>query len=311
MFNKILTGLAVIVILASCGNQDGFETSDSGLQYKIVTKGSSGVQPTEGQVVTLNLAMSSGDSIIMEASEMPLQKVEQMWNVKGGIEEAFAMLSKGDSIVAKVKAGDLYERTWQMQVPANVNPEDIITCAIGMEEIYEVEEFQRMQAMAQVEEIDAYRIQALQESQEQMDTDIAIIDAYLAKNNIEAQTSKSGMRYTVLEEGTGPKPQIGDKVQVIYTGNVLEGDFFDTSVEEKAKEYGLYNPGRTYGPFEFILGTGGVIHGWDEGIALLNEGAKARLYIPSPMAYGDQQRSEVIVANAILEFEVELVGVNN
>jgi FKBP-type peptidyl-prolyl cis-trans isomerase len=144
-----------------------------------------------------------------------------------------------------------------------------------------------------------------------MDTDIAIIDAYLAKNNIQAQTSKSGMRYTIIEEGSGPMAQVGDMVQVSYTGNVLEGDYFDTSVEEKAKEFGLYNPGRPYGPYEFILGTGGVIHGWDEGIALLNQGAKARLYIPSPMAYGDQQRSEVIVANAILEFEVELVGINS
>ncbi len=144
-----------------------------------------------------------------------------------------------------------------------------------------------------------------------MDADIAIIDAYLKKNNISAETTENGLRYVILEEGTGPKPQVGDQVQVNYTGNVLEGGYFDTSVEDKAKEFGLHDPRRPYGPFEFVLGTGGVIHGWDEGIALLSEGTIARLYIPSPMAYGDQQRSEVIVANAILEFEVELVGIGN
>lgn len=311
MFNRIISGLAIIAMLAGCGSNDGFKTSDSGLQYKFVTQTESGELPTEGQVVTLNLSIVKDDSVIMEGTGMPIQKVEQMWNVKGGIEEAFAMLSKGDSIVARVKAGDLYQRTWQLPMPPNINPEDIITCTIGLDEIYDEEEFQKIQALARVGEIEAYRAQTLDANKEQMDTDIAIIDAYLAKNNIQAQTSKSGMRYTIIEEGTGPMPQVGDKVQVNYTGNVLEGDYFDTSVEENAKAFNLYNPGRPYGPFEFILGTGGVIHGWDEGIALLNEGTKARLYIPSPMAYGDQQRSEVIVANAILEFEVELVGISN
>lgn len=310
MFHNIKIGLALAVILASCGPKDGFETTDSGLQYKFLNKNASGQQPEERQVVTLNLSLKSGDSLLMEASDMPVQKIQQTWSVKGGIEEAFSMLSQGDSIVAKVKAGDLYQRTWQMPVPANMDPEDIITCTIGLQGIYTEQEFQQKQALARVPEVEAYRTQTLNDKKEQMETDIAIIDAYLAKNNIKAQTTESGMRYSILEEGTGPQPEIGDKVQVNYTGNVLEGDYFDTSVEEYAKEYGLYNEARTYEPFEFMLGTGGVIHGWDEGIALLNQGTKARLYIPSPMAYGEQQRSEVILANSILEFEVELVGVN-
>jgi len=313
MYKSIFSVVALLVLLvAACGKKDEFQTSDSGLQYKFVNESESGVQPAEGQVVTLNLSLiDKNDSVLMEASGMPIQKVEQMWSVKGGIEEAFSMLSQGDSLVALVKAGDLYERTWQMPVPANVNAEDLITCTVALDQIYDAEEFQKKQALERVEEIDAYRTQALYDSKEQMESDIEIIDKYLAKNNIQAEISENGMRYTILEEGAGPQPEVGDRVKVNYTGNVLEGDYFDTSVEENAKEFGLYNPGRTYEPFEFVLGTGGVIHGWDEGIALLKEGTKARLYIPSPMAYGAQQRSEVITANAILEFEVELVGINN
>lgn len=304
--------VSVTMFVIGCGNKDGFKTTDSGLQYQFVSKGTSGVQPEEGQVVTLNLSMiSQGDSMLMEAANMPIQKVEQMWGVKGGIEEAFSMLSEGDSLIVKVKAGDLYQRTWQMPVPENIDAEELITCAIGLENIYEVDEFQREQALARVDEIEAYREQTLYEKKEQMDTDITIIDAYLQRNNITAETTESGMRYVILEEGNGPKPQVGDNIQVNYTGNVLDGAYFDTSIEEKAMEHGLHDPRRSYGPFEFVLGTGGVIHGWDEGIALLNEGTKARLYIPSPMAYGEQQRSEIIVANAILEFEVELVGIGS
>ena len=313
MFKRIISILTIVALVAaSCGKQDGFKTTESGLEYKFISIGTSGNQPEEGQIITLNLSMiSDGDSILMEASNMPIQKVEQMWNIKGGIEEAFAMLSEGDSIIVKVKAGDLYQRTWQMPVPPNINEEEMITCVIGLEKILNADEFQKQQALARVEEIDSYREQALSDKQEQMDIDIAAIDAYLKKNSIIAETTESGMRYVILEEGSGPKPQVGDQVQVNYTGNVLEGDYFDTSVEDKAKEFGLHDPRRPYDPFEFILGTGGVIHGWDEGIALLNKGSKARLYIPSPMAYGDQHRSEIIVANAILEFEVELVDIAN
>ena len=67
----------------------------------------------------------------------------------------------GDSIVAKVKAGDLYQRTWQMPVPANMDPEDLITCAIGLEDIYDEQEFRQQQALARVDEIEAYRTQTL------------------------------------------------------------------------------------------------------------------------------------------------------
>ena len=300
------------MLVAGCNQPEKFQTTESGLEYKFVSKGTSGIQPEEGQVVTLNLSMiSSTDSVLMEASNMPIQKVEQMWNMKGGIEEAFAMLSEGDSLVAKVKAGDLYTRTWQMPVPPHVNEEELITCVIGLEKIYDEEDFQKQQALARVGEIDAYRKQTLVDKKAQMDTDIAIIDAYLAKHNIDAETTENGMRYVIIEEGSGPKPEVGDQVHVNYTGNVLDGGFFDTSEEDRAKELELHDPRRTYGPLPFVLGTGGVIHGWDEGIALLSEGSKARLYIPSPMAYGEQPRSEVIVANAILEFEVELVGIGS
>jgi FKBP-type peptidyl-prolyl cis-trans isomerase len=313
MLKNLISILTVAgMIVAGCGNKDGFETTESGLQYRFINKGTSGVKPQEGQVVTLNLSMvSEGDSLLMEGANMPIQKVEQMWSVKGGIEEAFAMLSEGDSLIAKVKAGDLYQRTWQMPVPPNLDPEGLITCVIGLESIYDPEAFQKQQALARIGEVEAIRAQTLYEKKEQMDADIAAIDAYLSKNNINAETTESGMRYVILEEGTGPKPEAGDNVQVHYTGKVLEGGYFDCSYEEKAKELELYDAQRPYGPFEFILGTGGVIHGWDEGIALLSEGAKARLYIPSPMAYGERQRSEVIVANAILEFEVELIGISN
>lgn len=312
MFKNIFTLLvAVFFISQGCQKSDGFETTESGLQYRFVKKADSAVQPQDGEILTLDLIMiNATDSVLMDVQDLPIQKNLEVWSeMAGGIEEAFSLLSKGDSLIAKVNAGDLYQRTWRMPLPPNMKPEDLITCHMKLQDVMDENAYRKKEAMTRIDQIEAFREQVLTQSQPQMELDEAAIDAYLKKNNISANTTETGLRYVILKEGTGPVAQVGDQVKVNYTGKVLEGGYFDSSVEEKAKEVGLYNASRSYEPYEFILGTGGVIHGWDEGIALLNKGAKARLFIPSPMGYGTQQRSEVIIANSILDFDVELVDI--
>lgn len=109
------------------------------------------------------------------------------------------------------------------------------------------------------------------------------------------ETTASGLQYRIIEEGSGPKPQPGDTVRVHYTGTLEDGTVFDSS------------EGRD--PIEFPLGMGAVIAGWDEGIALLNEGARAEFVIPPDLAYGPQGNPPVIPPNATLTFEVELVEI--
>jgi peptidylprolyl isomerase len=111
----------------------------------------------------------------------------------------------------------------------------------------------------------------------------------------EVMKTDSGLQYIILEEGSGKAAQAGNIVRVHYTGTLEDGTVFDSSV------------GRD--PIEFQLGTGQVIKGWDEGIALLKEGSKARLIIPPDLAYGDRAVGGVIPANSTLIFEVELVEV--
>jgi peptidylprolyl isomerase len=109
-------------------------------------------------------------------------------------------------------------------------------------------------------------------------------------------TTESGLKVEELEEGAGALPQPGDIVSVHYRGTLQDGTEFDNS----------YNRGE---PISFVLGRGMVIPGWDEGIALIKEGGKARLTIPPELAYGEQGAGDVIPPNATLIFEVELVSV--
>lgn len=110
-------------------------------------------------------------------------------------------------------------------------------------------------------------------------------------------TTASGLQYVMLAEGGGEQPQPGDVVAVHYEGRLADGTVFDSS----------YSRGD---PIRFPLGQGYVIPGWEEGIALLREGGKARLVIPPNLAYGDTGAGNgVIPPNSTLTFDVELVEI--
>ena len=126
---------------------------------------------------------------------------------------------------------------------------------------------------------------------------------------LKPQIVESG--YVITKQGRGSIPTSGQVVHVDYTGKLLDGQIFDTSNEELAKEIGTYNARRPYEPYAFPLVTGSVIKGWHIGIGLLKEGSKATLYIPSTLGYGESGSGPLIRPNSILVFDVELVKVED
>lgn len=108
--------------------------------------------------------------------------------------------------------------------------------------------------------------------------------------------TKSGLRYQMLQKGTGTKAEKGKTVSVHYKGQLPDGTVFDSSYKRNQ-------------PLDFVLGMGQVIAGWDEGVALLKVGDKARFVIPSDLAYGSSGAGGVIQPNTTLIFDVELMNV--
>jgi FKBP-type peptidyl-prolyl cis-trans isomerase FkpA len=106
----------------------------------------------------------------------------------------------------------------------------------------------------------------------------------------------SGLKYEDLQEGDGDLAEAGHRVSVHYTGWLLDGDKFDSSVDRNQ-------------PFEFTLGRGMVIRGWDEGVAGMRVGGKRRLTIPPQLGYGSRGAGGVIPPDATLVFDVELLAI--
>lgn len=118
----------------------------------------------------------------------------------------------------------------------------------------------------------------------------------IANETVGFEKTASGLFYKITHKGNGKKAETGKKVAVHYTGMLLDKTVFDSSYRRNQ-------------PLSFTVGVGQVIEGWDEGILLLEEGDKARLVIPSDLAYGSRGAGGVIPPNAPLIFDVELISV--
>ncbi|MGM9799504.1 MAG: FKBP-type peptidyl-prolyl cis-trans isomerase [Muribaculaceae bacterium] len=146
-----------------------------------------------------------------------------------------------------------------------------------------------------------YFFTQLQEKQNAAVAEMAKVNAAAGKAFLEenakrpeVKTLESGLQYEVITEGDGQKPAANDTVKVHYTGKLIDGTVFDSSVERGQAA---------------VFGVTQVIPGWVEALQLMSVGSKWRLYIPSELAYGAQGAGNVIGPNATLIFDVELLGI--
>lgn len=316
---KYLLYLGVFISLAtSCAfavnyyRHGLFKETATGLTYRVVRKGE-GPRPQEGEVMLLNMSYKTPKGKVLFSTEeqgmpmaMPYKKETLVED--GGVTEAVGMLQKGDKLLCKLDAIKIFGENWTYVAQQhNLKEDSQLLLHLHLQDIMTEEEHQKWEK----KQIAMLQEQQQEQAAKQLQEDIKIISNHLAKQQITAQTTPSGLHYVIDTPGQGAHSQKGDTVKVNYTGQLLGGKVFDTSVESAAKEHGVHNPQRPYEPIAFKLGVGQVIQGWDEGISLLKQGGKGRLFIPSTLAYGSQSvGGDLIPANSVLVFEVELVEIN-
>ncbi|MCL9808456.1 peptidylprolyl isomerase [Flavobacterium luminosum] len=159
----------------------------------------------------------------------------------------------------------------------------------SIEIIRQGEEAQKWNAVEAFRTFEGSRLKRIEEAKRQAEEAMERLAAGFER-------TESGLRYKIIQKGNGKQAEKGKTVSVHYEGKLENGKTFDSSYPRKK-------------PIEFPLGKGFVIEGWDEGIALLQVGDKARFVIPSYLGYGDKSVGGVIPANATLIFDVELMDV--
>jgi peptidyl-prolyl cis-trans isomerase A (cyclophilin A) len=176
-----------------------------------------------------------------------------------------------------------------------VEGQDVVD-AVAQGDTMETVEIVRVGAEAEAWDASSVFTTALSAAEEAARAAQEAADAAIADLKAGAEKTASGLMYIIHEEGNGPKPTAGQNVKVHYELKLADGVVVDSS----------YSRGT---PLEIPIGVGRVIPGWDEGIQLLNEGAKATLIVPSELGYGPSGAGGVIPPNATLIFKVELVQV--
>jgi FKBP-type peptidyl-prolyl cis-trans isomerase FkpA len=287
-----------------------FARLPSGTEYRLFRKDATGhFQPhalastdapyasRAGQVLTVFLEFRTGrDSVLMSSRRMqptPQPVALPAKTGTGTMEEALSLLLPGDSAVFRFQADTVFAKTFHQPVPPFVQKSgNTLLVFASARELLTMAEMTARQQQQQVEFAKKAEAQAVTQKAK----DVAQIQAYLKKNNATARKTAGGTYYIIKKLGTGLPPKQGQTVRVLYRGTVLAtGQEFDSSAKHGND------------PIAFALGTGQVIQGWDQGIAMLPKGTKAVLLIPSALAYGTRGAGADIPANAVLRFEVELV----
>ncbi|MDN3668907.1 FKBP-type peptidyl-prolyl cis-trans isomerase [Echinicola jeungdonensis] len=300
--------LVASVAMVACNKT---KTTEDGTEYTYLNEGSE--KPENGQFIIYNFTAkkNANDSIFLSSIENGapayMQYNDTIKNydttkVRPGVDEIFMGLKNGDSIQFTTTAAKVFG---EMNVPPFLKQEENITLNIGVVDVLNEDEMKDF--MAEVSE--KQRMKREKEAEEQLAKDIKTIQDYMAEKDLNATKTESGLFYIIEKEGKGEEISEGDKVTVDYTGYVLDGTIFDTSLESIAKENEIFQENRNYEPFQVPVGKGRVIPGWDEGLQLLKNGAKAKLLIPSPLAYGPRQAGKVIKPNSVLVFDVEVKDV--
>lgn len=192
-------------------------------------------------------------------------------NFRGDLMEELIKLSAGDSAYANIPADSLLKG-----VPANQRPPmfpsgSYVRFGMLIDNVFSDAEY----------------------NQNQRDR----LRAYAAVNKLDVKETPSGLMYAITQPGTGDNIKANQKAEVHYTGKLLNGEKFDSSVDRGQ-------------PFGLTVGAGMVIKGWDEGLQLFNKGAKGVLLIPYNLAYGEQGSPPRIGAFEPLIFEIEIVNIN-
>ncbi|MEO8886512.1 MAG: FKBP-type peptidyl-prolyl cis-trans isomerase [Mucilaginibacter sp.] len=297
--NLMVVALAAVA-LASCNG--GFKKGDGGLLYNIHTD-KSGPNIAVGDFAVLDMVIKNdGDSILKSSYEMgmPQYLILQKPEYKGDVFSGMALLSEGDSATIKISADSIFK---SRPKPPGFKSKYIIY-DLKVEKVIPKGKLTDQQFQQKYMAYVTSQMEVIKNHEGDK------INKYIADNKLKTTKTATGLNYVINKPGAGAVPNVGDTVVVNYVGKFFNGKVFDTSIKAEAVKAKLQiNPMNPYTPIHIAVGQQKVIPGWDQGLMLLNKGAKATLIVPSSLAYGEQGNPPIIAPFTPLVFDVEIIDI--
>lgn len=271
-----------LIVLFSCGPKNGFKESEDGIIYKII-ESTGGEQVELEDYIELNVKyFTESDSMLFNSESMPGKyRIKLRKSRKTTIDDAIAMLAVGDSAHFLLDAKTFYMVSRRESLPSFIDSESKLR--FEMRVIGKVTEAQLVEEKKALEE-------------KRKTDELDMLEQYVADNYPKAVQSITGLYTVVNEKGNGKQVTAGKTVTVHYTGKLLNGKVFDSSVTRGQ-------------PFQFPVGARRVIAGWEEGVNGTNVGDKITLLIPSHLGYGARGAGANIPPYSSLIFDIEVLAV--
>lgn len=282
VITSIFLMASIAIISCKRGVTSGYSKTKDGLYYKII-KSTGGTKAKIGEVVAMHIqTMTVKDSVIFSTykSGKPYEMKLAIPQFKGDMLAGIPMMAPGDSALFLVNVDSLYKSVTKNQRPPMFK-EGYMKFTVKL---------------LSSEEETNYRNRKDAEAKAYADKENKLLEDIL-KTYPAVQTTPSGLKYVITKQGNGKQAVNGKKATLHYTGKLLNGTKFDSSLDRNQ-------------PFSFVVGEKQVIPGWDEGISLLKEGSKATFFIPANIGYGNQQAGP-IPPGSTLHFDVELLKVED
>lgn len=277
-FKIFISILGLSLLLISCGGKKDYQEHSSGLKYKFIDMNPKGQSSQQGDILLLSIRYLTEAGLLID--ENPSYRVQlRKPAYQGDFFTGLAILQVGDSVHFLLDAADYYQNTRKRELPEELLEGDKLLIQVKLKNIVEVESLE-------TERLGIYHTDEEQE--------LRLMKDYLEKTNVQVEPTSSGLYVVIQKEGTGPNVKPGQTLTVEYTGKTIDGKIFDSSLTNGQ-------------PIIFTLGRGEMIKGWDEAFPKLKKGSKARLIIPSKLAYGSEGRGRKILPYSTLVFDVEVL----
>ncbi|MBE0648127.1 MAG: FKBP-type peptidyl-prolyl cis-trans isomerase [Bacteroidales bacterium] len=298
--------LLVVVSMAGCQfGQDEFKTTPGGLQYKFHHQNKAGVGVLIGDMVTADVAFRTVDSVFFVSSRdltVPYQFEVLEPRFQGDIYDALLLMAVGDSATFIIDGDSLFMMDFERQdLPEFIDLNTLVYMDVRLQDVMPGEEFSK--------EKESYKGRVENMLAELKAKEEADIQAYLEQHDVKVKPTESGLYFIEIEKGNGPSVKTGKSVKVDYSAMFISGEIFETSIQNIAVKYDIFDSTKRYQPFQYRQGDTLTIDGWNEGLSYMKQGGRAILVVPSSLAYGVEGVEGFIPPYTPFIYEVNIVEV--